>query len=65
MMNVRTLRPCMVGDREVRAGLCLSLPTDQAEALVSAGDAEPWEAAPRAPRPSPYAPAAPAAQPQE
>lgn len=41
-MLIRTLRPCAVRGRECRAHACLDLPEEEAQALLAAGDAEPW-----------------------
>lgn len=60
-MLIRTLRPCLVQGREVRAGLCLDLPPPQAEALIEAGDAERWDPPARGREPDPYLDAAEAA----
>ena len=58
MKNIRTIAPCIIAGREVRAGLCLSLPTAEADALIEDNLAQPWAAPDRAPEPSPYRTAA-------
>ena len=39
-MLVRTLRPCEVAGRTVRAGMPLDLRPEEAAAMIEAGDAE-------------------------
>lgn len=42
MMMIRTTATFELNGREVRAGLFLSLPADQAQTLIDDGLAEPW-----------------------
>lgn len=41
-MLIRTTRPTTLRGRPVAAGLPFDLPEEEAQALVDAGDAEPW-----------------------
>jgi len=60
MRTIKTTRWCVISGRDVPPGARLSLPTEVAEALITAGDAEAYD--PLAYRTSPsVTPAAPPA----
>jgi hypothetical protein len=63
-MLIRTLCPTEIAGRHCRAFACLDLPEAEAQALIDAGQAEPWEPLDRGARPAVPSDAL-AAEPQE